>query len=268
MLAHILLCEILILLQENSSGKTEWVMDTGCTNQMTDDRSLLMESSLSPSSKKTITSADKGKSKVLGLGRVAISRDQHIDKVMLVESLGYNLMYVSMLCDLDLIVIFGKYGCVVFMISDNSTVFSGVRKGDMYIVDFSEGPQVATCLMARASECWLWHRRLGHAGMRNFQKLVLKKHVLGIEEIRFTKDRLCGACEARKMTKARHPAKTIMTTTRPLELLHMDLFGPPKYSSFGGNCYGLVIVDDFSRYTWVHFLLYKSETPTIFKRFA
>src|SRR3954466_8368181 len=264
MLAHNLLYEILIPLQ----GKTEWVMDSGCTNHMTGGRSLLMESSLSPSSKKTITFADKCKSKVLGLGRVAISRDQHIDKVMLVESLGYNLMSVSMLCDLDLAVLFGKYGCVVFMISNNSTVFSGVRKGDLYIVDFSEGPQVATCLMARASECWLWHRTLAHAGMRNLQKVVLKKHVLGIEEIRFTKDRLCGACEAGKITKAKHPAKTIMTTTRPLELLHMDLFGPPKYSSFGGSMYGLVIVDDFSRYTWVHFHLYKSETPAIFNRFA
>src|SRR3954464_13279962 len=48
----------------------------------------------------------------------------------------------------------------------------------------------------------------------------------------------------------------------------MDLFGPPKYSSFGGNCYGLVIVDDFSRYTWVHFLTFKSETQVVFKRFA
>src|SRR3954463_5372690 len=70
------------------------------------------------------------------------------------------------------------------------------------------------------------------------------------------------------MTKAKHPAKTIMTTTHPLELLHMDLFGPPKYSSFGGNCYGLVIVDDFSCYTWVHFLTFKSKTQAVFKRFA
>src|ERR1043165_1482706 len=155
------------------------MMDTGCTNHMTGDRSLLMESSLSPSSKKTITFSGKGKSKVLGLGRVAISRDQHINKVMLVESLGYNLMSVSMLCDLDLVVLFGKYGCLVQMVSDNSIVFRRVRKGDMYIVDFSEGPQVSTCLLARATECWLWHRRLGHAGMRNLQKLVLKKQVLG-----------------------------------------------------------------------------------------
>src|SRR3954462_6785983 len=268
MLAHNLLCEILILLQEKSSGRTEWIMDSGCTNHMTGDRNLLMESSLSPSSKKTITFTDKGKSKVLDLGRVAISQDQYIDKVMLVKSLGYNLMSVSMLCDLDLVVLFGKYGCLVQMVSDNSIIFRGVRKGHLYIVYFSEGPQIATCLLARATKCWLWHRRLGHAGMSNLQKLVLKKHVLRIEEIRFTKDRLCVACEAGKMTKAKHPAKTIMTTTRPLELLHMDLFGPHKYSSFGGNCYGLVIVDDFSRYTWVHFLTFKSETQVVFKCFV
>src|SRR4051812_45226579 len=98
-------------------------MDSGSINHMNGDRSLLRESSLSPSSKKTITYADKGKSKVLGLARFAISRDQHIDKFMLVESLGYNLMSVSMLCDLDLVVLFGKYGCVVYMVSDNSIVF-------------------------------------------------------------------------------------------------------------------------------------------------
>ena len=81
---------------------------------------------------------------------------------------------------------------------------------------------------------------------------MLKKHVLGIEEIKFTKDRLC----------------VLMKTTRPLELLHTDLFGPPTYSSFGGFLYGLVIVYDFSQYTWVHFLVYKSETQGVFKRFA
>src|SRR3954469_22553491 len=157
MLDHNLLCEKLILLQGNSSGRTEWIMDSGCTNHMTGDRNLLMESSLSPSPKKTITFADKGKIKVLGLGRVAVSQDQYIDKVMLVESLGYNMMSVSMVCDLDLLVLFGKYGCLVSMVSDNSIVFRGVRKGDLYIVDFSEGPQVATCLLA-------YLPTTGHAG--------------------------------------------------------------------------------------------------------
>ena len=111
-----------------------------------------METALSPSHLKHITYADKGKSKVLGLGKVAISKDRHMDKVMLVESLGYNLMYVSMLCDLDMVVVFGKYRCVMIMEADNSKVFEGFRRGDLYIVDFSTGPQPAVCLLAKALE--------------------------------------------------------------------------------------------------------------------
>jgi len=59
-----------------------------------------------------------------------------------------------------------------------------------------------------------------------------------------------------------------MSTSRPLELLHMDLFGPTSYKSIGGNLYCLVIVDDYSRYSWVFFLQEKSETMSIFKKFA
>ena len=92
---------------------------------MTGDQSLLMDSTLRPYDKSHITFADIGKSKVLGLGRVAISKDQYMDKVMLVESLGFNLMSVSMLCDLNMIVIFGKYRCLVLMESDKSLVFEG-----------------------------------------------------------------------------------------------------------------------------------------------
>ena len=66
------------------------------------------------------------------------SRDQHMDKVMLVESLGFNLMSVSMLCNLNMIVIFGKYRCIVLMESDKSLVFEGYRKDDLYVVDFSQ----------------------------------------------------------------------------------------------------------------------------------
>ena len=137
-----------------------------------------MYTALSPSHLKHITYADKGKSKVLGLGKVAISKDRHMDKVMLVESLGFNLMSVSMLCDLDMVVVFGKYRCVVIMEADNSKVFKGFRRGDLYIGGFSTGPQPAVCLLAKASEGWLWHRRLGHAGMRNLHTLAKKKHVI------------------------------------------------------------------------------------------
>ena len=87
---------------------SEWIMDSGCTNHMTDDRTILMDSTLRPSHKSHITFANTGKSKVLGIGRVAISKDQHMDKVMLIESLGFNLMSVLMLCDLNMTVLFGS----------------------------------------------------------------------------------------------------------------------------------------------------------------
>jgi hypothetical protein len=72
--------------------------------------------------------------------------------------------------------------------------------------------------------------------------------------------RPCAVCQAGKQVGSTHHSKNVMTTSRPLELLHMDLFGPVAYLSIGGSKYGLVIVDDFSRFTWVFFLQDKSET--------
>ena len=86
------------------------------------------------------------------------------------------------------------------------------------------------------------------------------EHVLGLTNVTFEKDRPCAACQAGKQVGSTHHSKNVMTTLRPLELLHMDLFGPVAYLSIGGSRYGLVIVDDFSGFTWVFFLQDKSET--------
>ena len=104
--------------------------------------------------------------------------------------------------------------------------------------------------------------------MRNLAKLQKGKHILGLTNVSFKKDRICSACQARKQVEAKHPIKNVVSTKRPLELLHMDLFGPVAFMSIGGNKYGFVIVDDYSRYTWVFFLADKSETQAIFKKFA
>ena len=104
--------------------------------------------------------------------------------------------------------------------------------------------------------------------MRNLQTLVKKNHLCGIPDVKFDKNCLYAACEAGKLAKKHHSSKTVMTTTRPLEILHMDLFGPQNYASFRGNHYGLVIVDDSSHYTWVFFLEDKTCTQDIFKSFA
>jgi hypothetical protein len=72
--------------------------------------------------------------------------------------------------------------------------------------------------------------------------------------VHFEKDRICSACQTGKQVCVHHPHKNIMTTDRPLELLHMDLFGPIAYISIDGSKYCLVIVDDYSCFTWIFFL--------------
>ena len=70
-----------------------------------------------------------------------------------------------------------------------------------------------------------------------------------------------------KQVAVPHPAKNVMTTTRPLEMLQMDLFGSVTYKSIGGNKYGVVIVDDLSRFTWVFFVHDKGEVKYVLKTF-
>jgi hypothetical protein len=69
--------------------------------------------------------------------------------------------------------------------------------------------------------------------------------VLGLTDVCFEKDRPCAACQAGKQVGSTHHSKNVMTTSRPLELLHKDLFRPVAYFSIEGSKYGLVIVDDF-----------------------
>ena len=124
--------------------------------------------------------------------------------------------------------------------------------------------------MTKSSMGWLWHRRLAHVGMRNLAKLLKDEHILRLTNVYFEKDRICSVCQAVKQVGSPHPPKSIMTTMQPLELIHMDLFGPVAYLRIEGNKYGLVIVDDYSCFTWVFFLFDKchvrDKVKTFFRR--
>src|SRR6187551_29684 len=215
-----------------------------------------------------ITFGDNNHGDVIGQGEVAISQDSSLSNVYLVDSLGYNLLSVSQLCEKGYNCLFTNEGVSVLRREDSSIAFTGRLKGKLYLVDFTTSKvEPKTCLVAKSSLGWLWHRRLAHVGMRNLAKLQKDEHILGLTNVVFEKDRLCSACQAGKQVGAPHPPKNILTSSKPLKLLHMDLFGPVAYVSIGGNKYGLVIVDDFSRFTWVFFLQDKSEARTIIKRF-
>ena len=121
-----------------------------------------------------------------------------------------------------------------FRREDSSSVFTGRLKNKLYLVDFNKSKaNLETCLVAKSSMWWLWHRRLAHIGMRNLAKLQKDEHILGLTNVHFEKGRICCACQAKKQVSVPHPPKSIMTMTQPLELIHMDLFGPITYLSIG-----------------------------------
>jgi hypothetical protein len=101
--------------------------------------------------------------------------------------------------------------------------------------------------------------------MKQLNKLIKHDLVRGLKDVTFEKDKLCSACQVEKQVGNTHPKKSMMSTSKPFELLHMDLFGPTTYTSIGGNKYEFMIVDDFTRYTWVFFLVDKSDVFATFK---
>jgi transposase InsO family protein len=152
---------------------------------------------------------------------------------------------------------------------DEQMIFKGFRYNNFYLVDFtSEDANLKTCLFTKASLGWLWHRRPTHVGMSTLKKLLKKELVRGLKNVKFEKDKLCNACQADKQVTNTHPTKAYMLTSRVLELLHMALFGPTTYKSLGGNLYCIVIIDDYSRHTWVFFSHDKTKVIAYFRKFA
>ncbi|GJY07443.1 retrovirus-related pol polyprotein from transposon TNT 1-94 [Tanacetum coccineum] len=123
------------------------------------------------------------------------------------------------------------------------------------------------CLLSKASKTksWLWHRRLSiwlsHLNFGTLNKLAKDGLARGIPKLKFQKDHLCSACALGKSKKSSHQPKAEDTNQEKLYLLHMDLCGPMRVESINGKKYILVIVDDYSRFTWVKFLRSKDEAP-------
>ncbi|GJS22436.1 retrovirus-related pol polyprotein from transposon TNT 1-94 [Tanacetum coccineum] len=128
-------------------------------------------------------------------------------------------------------------------------------------------PKDQICLATIDENSTLWHRRLGHVNMHLIQSLASKELVRNLPKLKFDQH-FCDACKIGKQAHASHKAKNIVSMTRCLKLLHMDLFGPSAVRSYGGNRYTLVIVDDYSRYTWTRFLKDKTEAFDQFEIFS
>ena len=115
------------------------------------------------------------------------------------------------------------------------------------------------CNSIRLSNENLWHQKMGHASYKHLSIISKHESVLGIPKNSKVSNVVCGPCQLGKQTKAKHPRTQTSATSRPLELLHLDLMGPTRIESLGGKRYIMVVVDDFTKYTWVILLRSKSD---------
>ncbi|GJZ00248.1 retrovirus-related pol polyprotein from transposon TNT 1-94 [Tanacetum coccineum] len=210
-----------------------WYLDSGCSKHMIGDRSRLRNFV-----KKFIETVRFGNDHfgaIMGYGDYVIG-DSVISRVYYVEGLDLD----------DVDVIKGSRGTNLYTIS---------------VKDMMRSSPIFLLSKASKNKSWLWHHCLNHLNFGTLNDLARKDLVRGLPRLKFEKDNLCFACQLGKSMKATHKPKMVNTIMEVLHTLHMDLCGPIRVQSINGKKYILVIVDDYSRFTWVKFLRSKDETP-------
>nr|GEZ63085.1 retrovirus-related Pol polyprotein from transposon TNT 1-94 [Tanacetum cinerariifolium] len=197
------------------------------------------------------------------IGNVTISR------VYFVEGLGHNLFSVGQFCDSDLKVAFRQHTCFIRNL-EGVDLLTESRGNNLYTL--SLGDIMASspiCLLSKASKTksWIWHRRLSHLNFGAINHLARQGLVRGLPKLKFENDHLCSACAMGKSKKKSHKPKFEDTNQQKLYLLHMDLCGPTCVESVNEKKYILVIVNDYSRFTWVKCLRSKNEAPDFIIKF-
>nr|GEY42403.1 hypothetical protein [Tanacetum cinerariifolium] len=214
-----------------------WYLDSGCSKHMTGDRSQLIN--FVQKFLGTIKFENDHVVKIMGyddykIGNVTISR------VYFVEGLGHNLFFMGQFYDSDLEVAFCQHTCFIRNL-DGVDLLTGSRGNNLYNLSLQD--------MTASSP-------ISRQGL-----------VRGLSKLKFEKDHLCSACAIGKSKKKSHKPKSEDTNQEKLYLLHMDLCGPMRVESLNGKKYILVIVDDYSRFTWVKFLRSNDEAPDFIIKF-
>ncbi|KAG8650828.1 hypothetical protein MANES_07G075728v8 [Manihot esculenta] len=235
---------------KSSKIESKWYLDSGCSEHMIENSSHLIY--LEKDSSGQVTFGDNENGKIIRIGKVGKENSPILDKVLLVDGLEHNLLSVSQLCDKCCRVIFEPKSCFVSRMSDNKILFVGERVKNIYLIDLQAMTNLdMRCFVSVSDNSWIWHRRFSHASMDLLKNLSKDELVDGLPKFKYEKDKVCDVCQMGKQIKSSFKSINKVITSRPLQLLHMDLFGSTRVASLGGMHYGFVIVDDYSKYTWV-----------------
>ncbi|GKB11455.1 ribonuclease H-like domain-containing protein [Tanacetum coccineum] len=230
------------------------IIDSGCSRHMTGDITNLLDFMEFDGGYVTFRGGAHG-DKISGKGTLKTD-SLDFEDVYFVNELKFDLFSVSQMCDKKNYVLFTDTECLVlspnFKLPDESQILLKIPRNDnMYSFDMNNiiPKESLTYLVAKATsdKSMLWHRRLGHINFKNINKLVKDNLVRELPTKCFENDQTCVSCLKGKQHKASCKSKVLNPITKPLFMLHMDLFSLTFVSSLMHKKYCLVVTDDYSR---------------------
>ncbi|GKD55701.1 retrovirus-related pol polyprotein from transposon TNT 1-94 [Tanacetum coccineum] len=206
--------------------------------------------------------------KIMGYGDYQIGNVM-ISKVYYVEGLEHNLFSVGQFCDSNLEVAFRQHTCFIRNL-EGIDLLTGSQGNNLYtlsLVDMMASSLIFLLSKATKTKSWLWHRRLSHLNFGAINHLARHGLIRGLPKLKFEKDHLCSTFVMGKSKRKPYKHKSEDTNQEKLYIMHMDLCGPVRVASVNRKKYILVIVDDYSRFTWVKCLRSKDEAPYFIIKF-
>ena len=254
----------------DSSKSCLWIIDSGCTQHMCNDKTMFCEYSDEKSSGK-VEIGDGSALSIEGKGTVKLKMNTsdenvtcYLKNVLFIPDLVHNLISVSQCTENNKKVIFYDDCCKIFTSDNNKLIAQGKRFGKLFILDCET--QNSVHIASDKSKQSLWHRRFCHIGMKNLQKIYEKSLVLGIDcKIDYSKDVVCEHCANGKNHRTPFPLHDVSKPRRPFELIHSDVCGKIEPVTFGGGLYFVTFIDDATRYCWTYVINSKDKVFEVFK---
>lgn len=253
-----------------SAFNNDWMVDSGSTDHICPHIEQFQSYETFKDNNCYIIVPDGRKVKVLHIGTVKINDDIILQRVLHVPDFHFRLIFVVKLCeDLKCQVVFTNKQCYVQGLSQNrpQILLGNISNGLYSLKDSLQDSSLDKTRFCNASylsttkSVKVWHLRMGHISFHQM-KLITPFNI----PQSCLDSTVCQICPAAKQVRKSFSSNYIKSTSC-FQLLHIDIWGPYQTKSISGCTMFLIIVDDYSRFTWIHLLKYKFEVSVILENF-
>lgn len=255
-------------LKHKKKKNYDWCLDSGCTSHMSPYRENFYHLT---NVKKTLNLANGDTAVIQGIGEVKLnafdgenSRRLSLQKVMFVPELYTNLMSIAKITDKGFEVKFNKDNAFITDQDDNLICIAD-RHDDLYYIRKSD--EVANLLTKPKENNFKWHQKMGHINFDYLVNMSQNKEVIGMKIGKENTDKICEVCVKAKQTQTPFKKSDSERASDLLEIVHTDVCGPMRTTSFSGAKYFVTFIDDKSRWCKVYFIKKKNEVLNVFKQY-